>query len=336
MLFKFTIVQLMTFILIQHSLASPIVDPGKYNNEVKSPSEKITKEIEDSLKSVSTSAQWIVQSLLQLSSNIFAKIFVNMSKAFISAILRLELYSMAAGSHIIFPEMASSEREHQHRITAIATHKLTLNLKDVGKIHDILTKTSEKTAAETLHTGLFDKSMEIFYSELDSEIELDEHLSKDYIAEKMLAEQQTYPPMGKQIMKINDTSFNYNEFRKLLSEPVVLSMIVTKLFLQTASKHVSLLFSKDEFDRYITARWMLEHKNINQFDKIYKEAVETTTKLINPDYDTDEIVHILFKHLNALIEKDHELKNQLHDYKETETKLNFFDEKFLRIDLIFF
>lgn len=334
MLFKFTIIQLVTFILLQHSLALPVVDPGKYNNEIKSPSEKITKEIKESLESLSTSAEWIVQSMFQLSRSIFTRIFSDVITVFFSAMLRLEFYSMAAGSHITFPEMASSKLEQEHRIIAIATHKLTLNLKYVEQIHNILTKVSDKTVNETFKTGVIEESMEIFYSKLDSQIKEDKHLSKDYIAEKMLAEQQTYPPMRKLIKKFNDTFFDYTELRKLLSEPVLLSTIVTKLFMQTASKHLSLLFSKDEFDRYTTARWMLQYNNIDQVDKIYKEAVETTTQLINPDYHADEIVHILFKHLNALIEKHYMLKNQLDAHKERETKFNFFDTSFLRIDIL--
>jgi hypothetical protein len=358
-MFKYTVCFAVIVCLLDCSSASSIVkrsilkqsssrpgDEEAISNDIKSTADKIIRDVDSSIRSTAKYAEWVIHAVQELGSNIATDLGKGITNYIIASVLRVDLFARLGGYRLELPESNSETKEKEYRIIAVTVGEMYSKLENMELIDQTITNTSEAAVREYLEhrSKPFGRPLTYyFYSKLEESMEENSELKKEYTTLKSEVKERTFAPLDAINFKKTPGEDPEKKIEELLGRKAVLSFILNRVFIQTATKHFSMVLSENEFDRYTFSRAILELADksslkLGKLQKMYTEATEKTAGKWNATDSffviANHLSSILFPALTELVEKDATVHAEITALKKKIGTATRFDLSMLKINLL--
>lgn len=362
-MFKYTVCFAVIVCLLDCSFASSIVkrsvrkessssllkrtgDEEPSSNDIKAVADKIIRDVDSSIRSTAKYAEWVIHAVQELGSNIATDVGTGLMIYILALVLRTDLFFRVGGSRLGLSESNSEQKEEEYRIIAVTVSEIYSKLENMELVDQIITNTSEAAVREFLEQRSRSFSGRpvtyYFYSKLEEVMEETSKLKKEYVELKREVKKRTFAPLDPIIIPKTAGEETKKKFEELLSRKAVVSLILNRIFIQTATKHFSMILSENEFDRYTCARAIFELADktslkLEKLQKMYTEAVEKTAGKWNATDSFDmgnELSNIFLPALTEFVEKDATVHAEITALKKKIGTATRFDLSMLKINLL--
>lgn len=274
------------------------------------------------------------------------KVTVLLATILIGIAIRSELFAIADGTHLFFPEAESDAVERQHRNIAIASVEMWTKLHTMECVDDILSNVTITVLMNldklknvqnmedilkqiAVNVRLQREIVQFLFEQIEFAFRAVPAVYEEYSAEKRKTESQILPPIGKAIYVLggNESTVDAKRVNQFLaSYPAKRFMFANRVFLWYLTANVTEFNRKNDFNRSVLARSIVELSSQpgkrEVLQAIYQQALNEATRRSDiADNCTVEESMVLYGEnllgvLPELIEKQIGLSTELEAIKE--------------------
>lgn len=322
--------------------AAPIATPGFQLPDVNN-STLLANSFANSI--MNSLSRTISNTMKRIADPVMKEMLVTVSREFTRFALRLEFFTIAAGSHLAVPEPAGNVDMKYHKIAA-ATVELWLRLNTMERVEEILTNaTSEalKSANDVMsdpkysETDKMRTTLKFVFERVDAMLREDQELHPKYLGIRKRV-MKSFSLSGHKMyikQKPKSTEEENKVFEEWFSIPKIKKLLVNKMFLMQCMKRFTSNSSRDEYERYVLGRALValskEATKRKRVQTGYYKAVRKTAAKLMPYVENErvysgflgelskyanDIVITLFSKLEKHFKKDTVIKADLKAMKQ--------------------